>query len=179
MSNLPEKQKPNLMQMISAGASKTEIIRQCGQLSLERILNEQPTSIARLRAQYGEKAERALAVLVLEASTAFDEAFSKETAIEAATELSISYGALSLEDFYLMLSQLKKSKLYGKLTVNKLLNAAEEYFENRCKTAVQRSYNAHLALKESPNEERTSTEIVVDKAFEKFKLTYHANKDKK
>jgi len=168
--------KPGMMQMILE-TSKVELIRTYGQLTLHQILENKPPSIAALKRVHGDNAERALAVIILEASTAFDEALPKEIAIEAAVELAVTYYSLSLEDFYLMLTQLKKSKIYGRFTINKLLAATEAYFENRCAEAERLSLNKHLAGKYV--EPRDKKKYNTDSEFEKFKLQYELKKNKK
>jgi len=171
----PEVIKQGLMQMISAGASKTDLVRTYGGMSLEQVLEARYPSLGRLTLMYGqEKTEKALAVLLLEASAAFEGSFDKETSLELAAEIKAHYYYLSLEDCYVCLQEMKTRKVYGKLTPNKVLVAVNDYADRRLIKAAEQSLNQHLAMKPSRGAPRQSEQG--DKAFKDFEKQYRINK---
>ena len=70
-----------MMQMISEGVSRREMLKEYGTLTPERVLGGGFASLARLRKSHtAEKVEMALAILLIDASRAFDAPLDKDTA---------------------------------------------------------------------------------------------------
>jgi len=108
--------------------------------------------MARLKVTQGqEKTENAIAVVIGEAAVAFGERMDVEDALDLAAEIQTEYYYLTLEDCYIVMSRLKRQPLYGKLTLNKILTAFEQYTAERVNTAANMNWNKHLAEKENPN----------------------------
>jgi len=164
--------------MICAGASKVSLIRTYGSMSMEQVLHANFPSLGRLTAQHGqEKTETALAVLVLEASAAFEGSFDKETSLELAAEIKAKFPYLTLEDCYVCLQEMKAEKVIYKLTPNKVLAAVDNYVERRISKAAEQSLNRHLATKPSGWRPRQRQEA--DKAFKEFEKQYKISNLKK
>lgn len=146
------------MQMISADASTREITREFANLTPEKILRgkaldkDKYPSMARLKVTQGqEKTENAIAVVVGEAAVAFGEKMNIEDALDLAADIQAEYYYLTLEDVYIVMKRLKRQPMYGKLNLNKILTAFEQYKEERINKAAKMNWNNHLADKESPN----------------------------
>jgi len=170
--------QPQVMQMLSGGASKSELVRALGHLSLERILEASYPSLSQLAAAHGaDKCEKALAVILLEASSAFEGSFDKDTALELAVELKARYYYLSMEDCYVCLQELKGQKLYGRLTPNKVLAAMSDYAERRLEQAALQSLNRHLAQQEPRHGARSGDKK--EQAFRDWEKQYKIDKLKK
>ncbi|MBA3901484.1 MAG: hypothetical protein H0X62_14985 [Bacteroidetes bacterium] len=169
-----------ILQKILDKASNVEIIRAYGNLTIQQVLDGAFPSLARLKIEKGiEMTEKALAVLLADASKAFDNQFKVDVALELAAEITSTVGHLSLEDCFIALRELKqKDKIY-KLTPNNVLVHFKDYSERRIKAALDRSYNNHLANKENPVYDKDRTVKTVNKAFEKFRLQYEVNQRKK
>lgn len=142
--------------MISAGASRAELVRHYATLTPEAILKQDVTSLARLRKEYGtNEVETALTIMVLDASMAFETAIDKQMALELAAELHSTFYWLSLEDCFVALQRLRRKPLFGKLDANKILAAFEEYNQERMTIADEISYNRHLAIGDKGGNEGT------------------------
>ena len=153
-------QKP-MMQMISEGTSRVEIARKYTSITPTTILNSNFPSLARLRKERSaEEVERAIAILLIDASRAFGEPIDKETALETAVEIHTRYYYLTLEDCYLVLSRMKSKPLYGKLSSNKFLTEFEAYGAERIQLADQMSYNNHLATSDAGTNRTGDTDSV-------------------
>ncbi|HSW64960.1 MAG TPA: hypothetical protein VLH56_16860 [Dissulfurispiraceae bacterium] len=164
-----------MMQMISGGASKSDLVRAFGHLTLELALEEGYPSLARLAATHGaDKTEKALAVVLLEASAAFESSIEKEAALELAIEIKARYFYMSLEECYVCMQELKSQKIFGRLTPNKALAAMSDYAERRIQLAAQQSLNRHLALKEPRDAARSGD--ATDQAFRDFEKQYKISK---
>ena len=134
------------MQMISAGSSRVDIVKHFATITPAKVLNGSFPSLARLKKELGEnKVETALAILIIDTSKAFDEQLEKDTALELAAEVHATYYYYTLEECFIILQKFKHQQLYGKLTLNKILAAFEEYNKERMTLADDISYNAHLA----------------------------------
>ena len=139
---------PSAMQMILDKASKTDLIKAFGGLTMEVIIKAKCPSVGRLmRNQEPEKVETAIAILVQDLSRSFEGELNRDDAEEVAAEVaSSSLRSLSLEDIYYALRQVKKKKQHGKLNVNKVLVELELHFEKRTEKAGEISYNNHLSM---------------------------------
>jgi hypothetical protein len=170
-----------MLPMILGKASNLELVRAYGQLTIAKILDARPASIARLKNEHGEeKVQKAMAVLVADASKAFGDALPQGTALEYAGELVHLVPHLTFEDCFLALQELKKGKVF-KYSLNTILSHLNDYTERRVQLAMQRSHNEYLANKENralPGE-RSSEQRTVNNPFEKFKLDYSLKQEKK
>jgi hypothetical protein len=180
MDNLPEKRKPKLMQTILEGASKVDIVRQYGNLTIGDVAGQGYPALSGLAKEHGpEKVERSLAILLVEASSYFSETLDKETALELAVDVRKDNYWLSLEDCYIVTQRLKKSKLYGKLTPNRILNEFETYREERMQHSIKKRENEHLQnftrRQRDPNESREAVRI--DEQFAQFKEQYQKSRN--
>ena len=138
--------------MISANASTREIARSFGSITPEKIIRGNYKSLASIKREIGqEKTEKAIAILIGDAAMAFGEKMDYELALDLAAEIQTEFYYMTLEDCYVVLSKLKRQPLYGKLTLNKILTAFEQYQEERINVAEKMNFNAHLAVKENPN----------------------------
>ena len=161
-----------MMQMISGGTSRVEIARRYGAITPATILKGSFDSLARLRKERSpEEVETALAILLIDASRAFDSLLDKETAFEIAIAVHTRYYYLTLEDCYLVLERMKTKIIYGKLTMNKFLAEFEAYAAERIEMADDISYNSHLATSDAgPNRGcDTATVKEIMKPFKKKK----------
>lgn len=139
---------PTVMQLITARASKTELVRAFGRLTVDQILDRKFPSVGKLKRAEGlEKVENAVAVLMLDLSASFDGELGPEDAEELSVEITSSHlSNLSLEDVYYVCRKMKSGSHFGKLNVNKVMKALEDHFEEKTKQAGLRSYNNHLAM---------------------------------
>jgi hypothetical protein len=152
MDNKPARQERGIMQMISDNASTREIARSFSNLTPEKVIRGKYPSLVSLKTKIGqEKTEKAIAILVGDAAVAFGEKIDYELALDLAAEIQTEYYYLTLEDCYIVMNRLKRQPLYGKLTLNKILTAFEQYTTERINTAAEMNWNKHLAEKENPN----------------------------
>ena len=82
-----------------------------------------------------------------------------------------------MEDVWVVLSDVRSSETFGKLTSNKLLNALRRYGEQRMLVAAQQSLNEHLARQESratTTGEARFAEVKHQWELEKFKKSMDA-----
>lgn len=143
-------------------ASKTDIIRTFGKLSMKQILTSDYPTVGQLKRYYPvEKVEQVISIIFLDLSASFEGALNQDECAEISIEVSSSIlSNLSIEDLYYTCRKIKTSKVFGKLSVNKVLSAINEHFENRCTKAGEMSYNESLAHKfGSAPSERVSVEI--------------------
>ncbi|MCO5230162.1 MAG: hypothetical protein M9958_03300 [Chitinophagales bacterium] len=179
MDNQIVKAKPTVYQMILEGASKYDLIEQYSKLTLSDIVQANYASIGALtRSQGKEQVRKVMAVLVSDLNTSFGGDMSKDEIIEAVYEIQNGISSnLSLEDLFLICSQLKRSHTY-KLKVPIILKAVEQHLEERTQLIMQNNYNAHLSTKH--NEDRKSMQNVVnDNAFNAFQSQYFNEQHKK
>lgn len=181
MENLPSKQqeKPTLQQMIIAKSSKIEIIQQYNSLTIGTIVKSNFPSIGQIKREYGaEIVTNCLGVLYSDLSTSFEGALSTDQIEELIAETSS--GLLcnhSLESIYVILQRIKRQDKFGKLTVNRVLKAMDEGFEELQQAHMDMNYNKHLANKfHDPIEKRRSEQ---DKALDhQARLMYQKSKNK-
>ncbi|MBI9063291.1 MAG: hypothetical protein JEZ14_15020 [Marinilabiliaceae bacterium] len=120
--------------------------------------------MAKIRKEEGEeRTEQVLAILTADTALAFGENLKKEQALYYANEIVNAFYYLSLEDCFIVLSRIKRSKLFGKLTLNTFLTAFEKYDNERLKLADEQSYNAHLSIKEAAPINHPGMKKVADK----------------
>lgn len=165
--------------MILEGASKYDLIEQYSGLTLPVIVKEKYSSIATLtRTEGKEPVQKAMAVLVSDLNTSFGGDMSKEEIIEVVVEVQSGIcNNLSLEDLYLICSQLKRNHTF-KLKVPVILKAVEQHLEERTQLIMQINYNAHLNTKY--NDDRKSTQHEAnDNAFKAFQSQYFNEQLKK
>lgn len=150
-----------LMPMLSKGASRAEIVRNFGSLTPEKIITNKYPSIAKIKRYYDtEKTEAMIGYLLIQTSEAFDNTLDEEQAIEIAADMGSTFPYFSLEDVFFVLQRMKRQRLYGKLTVNKVLAAFEEYDKERTKRAEEMNWNDHLSNKENPNADDRSLSLL-------------------
>ncbi len=134
--------------MIYAGASNRELVKAFVKLTPEKVLGGGFPSMAKLKKQEGEKKlSEALAIIIIETSVAFGEAMRQDMALDLATEILTDYYYLTLEDCFLVLNRLKRTKVF-KLTINVVLTAFESYDSERIKMIDDNNYSEHLSHKE-------------------------------
>ncbi len=134
--------------MLSADESRRELLRHFAGLTFHKVFAGAFPSMATLRQKYTvDELERVLAILILDCSRAFGDSLSPDDGLELATEVQTMYYYLSLEDCYLVLQKLKRKKLYGKFCLNTVLQAFDEYDQERYTKADEINYNKHLSNK--------------------------------
>jgi hypothetical protein len=138
-----------MFQMITAKTSKLELIRSFSSLTLTNIVKESYPSIGELARRHGnEKIEKCVCVLVADLNEAFSGELTtsniEEIAVEATSGLLKNH---SLESIYWTFKNLKTADIYGKLTVNKVLKAIMESFDQISNAVATENYNRHLATK--------------------------------
>lgn len=146
--------------MISEGDSKRlDIVRTFGSYSLQRIINDRPPTIGELQKIHGsEKVETALAIVVHDLGLTFDGEISKDQALEIATEISSTIlRNVTLEGVFVTCQEIKRSDVFGKLNINKILKAMHKHLEEQCEAISTKNYNEHLARKFNTDAERSST----------------------
>lgn len=154
---LPQKQHKGIMQLILEGSSNRELVRTYGNMNMPVAMNApQPAIGALVRAHGREKVEKTIAVMVIETAAYFDQEMGKEQAIDIAAEVTTRYPFLKMEDAWVVMSDVRSSETFGKLTSNKLLSAIRNYSEKRMQAAAQQSLNEHLARQE-PRAESTGS----------------------
>lgn len=160
-----------MYQMISAKASKIDLIEQYGAMTLKKIVHENYPSIGDLQRTHGkEPVQTAIAVIVADLNQSFGGDLSKDEIIEVVAELRAGITVnLSLEDIYLACRTIKLNESY-KLKVSTLLKAFTQHFNEKSNLVANNNYNAHLATKFKS--EPLSTRK--DKDFESFKAIYLA-----
>lgn len=177
-SNLPAKatKTPTNMEMLINKANNSDIIKAMAGITIADTAGKFP-SISQLNLLYTpQRVETAITALIVDAGGYFENTLTPTQARDVAVEISTQYYYLSLEDVYLALQRLKSGQIYGKLTPNKLLNAATTYANERLELAAQRSLNAHLAQKDSRlNYDKNENQN--DNAFQQFKAKYNAKKE--
>jgi hypothetical protein len=133
--------------------------------------------MAVLRKQHeSEKIENVLGVLIQDASRAFGNAWSDDQCVELSTEILSMYYYLSLEDCYLVLQRVKRSKVYGLFCMNTILQAFNDYDQERYTKADDLAYSKHLSQKTEelvlPKEGLSDEgKKVLDKLTEKLKAS--------
>lgn len=170
------KQRPLLMEMMLRHQSSLEIIEAMRNLSVGDVLGKGYPAISGLKKTHGkQRVHHALAALISDTGAYFENSLTEAATIEVATEISLNYYYLSMEDVYILLNRLKRTPLYGKLTPNKILTVADQYARDRLELAATRSVNDHLAKKENRvNYDDSDTEAIREnEAFEQFKAEYH------
>lgn len=146
--------------MISEGDSKRlDIVRVFGSYSLQKIINDKPPTIGELKKQHGsEKIETALAIVVHDLGLSFDGEITKEHALEIAAEISSTIlRNITLEGVFVTCQEIKRSDVFGKLNINKVLKAMHRHLEEQCEAISSKNYNNHLAQKFNTDSERSST----------------------
>ncbi len=146
------KVKPQIMLMSLEGTSKIELIRKFSNLSLEKIITNEYPAIGTLKKTYGaDKTEKVIMVLLADLSASFSDELSKEQIEELAVEISSSHLVnLSLEDVFMVCRNIKTSKNFGKLNVNKVLNAFETHFNKRSEAFYQHNLNKEHFVTKQP-----------------------------
>lgn len=131
-------------------ASKVEMIKAFGNLTLDTIVKNKYPAIGALERYYGvEKTEKVVSIILHDMSSSFKGILNADDVDELTAEITSGiYRNLSLEDIYLVCRNLKRSKLHGKLDQNKLLNAMDDHLNERIEKIRLTSLNDHLANKE-------------------------------
>lgn len=156
--------------MLTAKTSRREMIRHFGSLTPEKVLGGSFPSMAKLRKEYGvEKMEQALAILIMDTSQSFNEIIPVEVAEDTAAEILTAYYYLTLEDCFVALKQLKKTKVF-KFTANSVLIAFAEYDKSRQGLVDELSYNEHLASKETRKAPDSIKDVVKEQAAKQREL---------
>lgn len=139
------------MQMTLEKASKVDLIRAFGNLSVEQIVKDQYPSVGSLsRIHSPEKVEQVMAIMLADLSASFDGALTGEAIQEICAEINSGLlRNLSLEDVYYTCRTIKFSDQYGKLNLNKVLRSLQNQMDARTDFIAQKNLNEHLANKDS------------------------------
>lgn len=141
-------EKPKLFDMVSS--PKEVIAKTFANLSIRQIIENKYPSIGMLTRDHGEKkVQMALMVLFSDMSTAFDGELTDTQLNEISIEIMYNnlYRNIRLEGIYLICRKMKSSKTFGKLNVNKVLMAVDEYMEEHMEAAALHSFNQHQGKK--------------------------------
>lgn len=173
MEKTPAKRQPQVLPMIFAGASNRDLVKQFVKLTPEKVLGGNYPSMAKIKKQEGEKKlSEALAIIIIETSVAFGEAMNQHIALDLAIEILTDYYYLTLEDCFLVLNRLKRTKVF-KLTINVVLTAFENYDNERLKIIDDNNYSQHLSIKEERGKPTT-----VDALLREIKMDNRNRKNK-
>lgn len=171
---LPAKQQKGIVQTILEGGSNRQIVRKFGNATMHQVMESKYPAIGTMMKSFGdEKIENVIAVIIKEASAYFGDAMADNQALEVATDITVRYKWLKMEDIFVAINQLKEQNVYGKLTPNKILNQVKKYSENRMNAAAEKSLNTHLAGKEPREDDKKEKD---DKDFKDFAMRYEINK---
>lgn len=159
MANLVKQSQ--LLRMISEKKSRVEIIRAVGSLSFEKAVDPANPSIGSLQRYWKQskgidkaaavrQSENYVSVLIQDLSQSFENELEPDQIQEISAEIcNTIHRNLSLEEIYYVCKQLRTEKVYGKLTVNKVLNRFQNHFEQRLDHAERVNLSQHLSKKES------------------------------
>ncbi len=146
--------------MISAGASNRDLIKAFSKLTPEKILRGNFPCMSKLKKEEGEqKLTDALAIIIVEASLSFGEGMNETRALDLATEILTDYYYLTLEDCFIVLNRLKRTKVF-KFTINVVLTAFEKYDQERFKIIDDNNYSDHLSRKENRSNPTKTDDIL-------------------
>ncbi|MCZ2393400.1 MAG: hypothetical protein LC105_06070 [Chitinophagales bacterium] len=164
--------------MISERASKLQLIEQYASLTLSKIIDNAYPSVAVLARMHGkDKVDNAMAVIISDLNTSYGGDMDKEAILETVVEIRSGITCnLSLEDLYLICSQLKKSNTF-KLKVPAILKAVHQHLDEKTDRIVEINYNKHLAYKH--NDDRTSNRPADDPSFKAFQAEYFREQSRK
>lgn len=137
------------MQMTLEKASKVEMIRAFGGLSLSKIVENKYPSVGALKKDHGlEEVEKVMSIIFQDLSESFEGTLSLEDSQEISAEISSTILCnLSLEDIYLTCRKLKMADKIYKLNLNKVMNALKKHLEEKMTETASQSYNNHLSNK--------------------------------
>jgi len=166
--------------MVLNKASKIDLIRSFGGLTLSKILESGYPTLGALKRVHGiERIETITSILFLDLNSSFGDELSPEHVQEISAELTSSNLInLSLEDIYFVCRLIKTSENYGKLTVNKVLKTLSSHFEKRIKKAGEISLNSHLSQKVRDDNRAQKLEQTKD-VFRKVKIQYLQEQSKR
>ncbi len=146
--------------MIFAGASNRDLIKAFSKLTPEKILGGNFPCMSKLKKEEGEqRLTEALAIIIIDASWSFGEGMNKERALDLATEILSDYYYLTLEDCFIVLNRLKRTKVF-KFTINVVLTAFEKYDQERFKIIDDSNYSKHLSKKENRSNTTKTDDIL-------------------
>jgi hypothetical protein len=117
-------------------------VQHYGSITMVDAMNVKTPTIFRLTKQYGqEKIIQGVAKMFIGTSLYFDKALSADEAETIVVECLSDYelSNLKLEDFAVICKELKEDKIYGKLTMNKILNHVKSYRDRRTQQAIAQS----------------------------------------
>lgn len=172
MENLPQKKEKLLIEELIAEKSKLELIRSFSNLTIKNIIENKTPSIGQLKKQHGfVRIENALTIICNDLNDSFENELSTNSIDELVVELSTGLNNnLTLEDVYLAFKELKYNNSHGKITLNKILKAISNHFNEKINMAEQISLSEHLAYKEQRKHEDLSS--IVKEAHHIAKAMY-------
>lgn len=131
------------------GATKTDILQQCGHLRLPVLAKEPKPTLGALCRELGAQASRdCVAVLLADLSKSFHGELDKDDIMDIVEELHHGlFINMSLELIYLTCRKIKISNNYGKLTPNKVLSAMNDHLQELSNVISNENYNKHLSTK--------------------------------
>lgn len=149
--------------MISAKASKVELLKAYGDLTLEKVATMKPMSLAQMaKVEEPEVCMKYVAVIVADLSQFFNGDLEREDIEEVAAEVQFSMlKNLTLEDVYVACMRIKRSKVSYKLTANEVLRQLNAYMDERCTYIANLNLSGHFSeqyREESNSEKRAKKE---------------------
>lgn len=158
--------------MISAKASKLDLIEHFASLTLAGILQEKYPTIGRLEREQGKEAvSKVMSVIVADLSASFGGDLKMEEIQEVVTEIRSGLCRnVTLEGLYMTCSKIKRTSTF-KLKVPTILKALDEHLEEHSQAVTKANLNHHLKFKF--NEPRLSESSSVDEKFLQFKDAYN------
>ena len=164
--------------MISAKASKLDLIEHFASLTLAGILQEKYPTIGRLEMLHGKEViTKVMSVIVADLSASFGGDLKLEEIQEVVTEIRSGLCRnVTLEGLYMTCSKIKRTSTF-KLKVPTILKALDEHLEEQTKAAANANYNEHL--KHKHREPRERYDPLANAGFQDFQAAYFKSKIQK
>jgi len=156
-----QKVKPAVFQKVLEKASKRDLIRQFGTLSVQSIIKDEYPTIGQLKRTYPVKQlEKVCSVILADLSESFNGELEDDDIEEISAELNSTmiFLNLTIEDVFLACRDIKSSDTFGKLSVNKVLSAFKKHFDKRSNLIQNKNENEHLSHKFSGLDERQQSQ---------------------
>lgn len=166
----------NMYEVMQTKPSRVQMIEKYGDLTLKKIIKQQPPSIRALEREYGRKTiHTALCVMVGDLNQSFNGDMNEDDLEEVAAELRMGITkSLSLEDLYLICRNIKTSTKSYKLRVTTILKAANDYLQEKSNLVMNENYNKHRSMQFEGN--RTSVANDDTGNYRKAKIDYLTKK---
>lgn len=168
-----------MYQMLSAKASKLDLIGAFGTLTTKSIIAEAYPSIATLEQSHGrEKVRNAIGVIIADLNQSFSGDLSTGEIMEIVEETRVGITCnLSLEDIYFVCRKVKTSGAF-KLKVPTLLKAINDHLNEKSNEIANMNYNKHLSTKFTDNRRQSPSEIKDKLSIHELRMLSMINKNK-